>query len=233
MDEGRQRPGEAGVAGERDAHEELSLATDVEQADPEAEGDAEAGGDQRRTEAQRFGEGSDRPSKVSRVRVEDRAAEQCSVAVDDGTPGGRDGVHRPGEEVPGDARDIFTGRGDQDRADNEPAQDGEDSADDAAAHDLVQDLARYGSFCGLGARFFVDLRNEVLGHAAIPAIISPRVARGVSAATIPIIRPRYMTAMRSASPTTSSSSVETIRTGNPESRVAMMRSWTKIGRASC
>src|SRR5690606_28179560 len=116
--------------------------------------------------------------------------------------------------------------GDQDGADDEATEDGENRAHDSAAHDLVQHLVEGGSFGRLGAGLFIHLGNEVLGHAAIPAIISPRVARGVSAATIPIIRPRYMTAMRSASPTTSSSSVETMSTGRPESRVAMMRSCT-------
>ena len=53
-----------------------------------------------------------------------------------------------------------------------------------------------------------------------PAIISPSTSRGVSPGTMPTIDPRYMTAMRSASATTSSSSVETTITGTPESRAS-------------
>src|SRR5690606_35970082 len=197
----------------RDAQQQLALATDVEQADAEAERDAETGSDQRGTEAQRLGERADGPDEVVRVRVEDGSAEQGTVAISDGTPRSCERVHRPGEEITGDPGDIFTGRRDEDRTHHEAAQDCEHGAHDATAEDLVQHLVGRGPLRGLLAGLFIHLWNEVLGHAAIPAIISPRVARGVSAATIPIIRPRYMTAMRSASPTTSSSSVETMSTG--------------------
>ena len=70
-------------------------------------------------------------------------------------------------------------------------------------------------------------RRRLLGvaHAAAPsagcspAIMRPSTSRGVSPGTMPTMRPRYMTMMRSARATTSSSSVETTTTGTPASRV--------------
>ena len=56
-----------------------------------------------------------------------------------------------------------------------------------------------------------------------PAIIRPSTSREVSGGTMPTIRPRYITAIRSASATTSSSSVDTISTAVPRSRSATSR----------
>ena len=64
------------------------------------------------------------------------------------------------------------------------------------------------------------------GSGRSPAIMSPSTSRGVSPGTMPTILPRYITTMRSASATTSSSSVETTMTGMPASRVATIRLWT-------
>ncbi len=59
-----------------------------------------------------------------------------------------------------------------------------------------------------------------------PAIMRPSVSRSVSGGTMPTISPWYITAMRSASATTSSSSELTMMTAAPASRSAMMRLWT-------
>ena len=56
-----------------------------------------------------------------------------------------------------------------------------------------------------------------------PAIIRPSTSREVSGGTMPTIRPRYITAIRSARATTSSSSVETMSTAVPRSRSATSR----------
>ena len=59
----------------------------------------------------------------------------------------------------------------------------------------------------------------------MPAISRPISSRGVSGETIARILPRYITAIRSASPTTSSSSLETTSTAVPTSRSWMIRLW--------
>src|SRR5690606_26849441 len=59
----------------------------------------------------------------------------------------------------------------------------------------------------------------------IPAIMRPSTSRGVSPGTMPTTLPRYITMIRSASATASSSSVETTTTGTPASRVATIRLW--------
>ena len=61
--------------------------------------------------------------------------------------------------------------------------------------------------------------RRLLLRGASPAIMRPSTSRGVSPGTMPTMRPRYMTTMRSASAATSSSSVETTTTGTPASRV--------------
>ena len=61
--------------------------------------------------------------------------------------------------------------------------------------------------------------------AATPAIISPTSSRDEPAGNSPMILPRYMTAIRSARASTSSSSVETMTTGVPRSRSATIRLW--------
>ncbi len=66
----------------------------------------------------------------------------------------------------------------------------------------------------------------VVAPSSIPAIIRPIRSRETFGGTMPMIRPRYMTAIRSPRASTSSSSEETSSTPAPRSRSSMIRRWT-------
>src|SRR5690606_13163279 len=121
-------------------------------------------------------------------------------------------------------------QGDEDRENRDEPTGAEDLTQDAVGRGRRGVVALHcGHLLGLDRLGHLALGRDLLlvAHAAAPvvspAIMRPRTSRGVSPGTIPTMPPRYMTAMRSASAVTSSSSVDTTITGMPESRASTTR----------
>src|SRR5690606_29719123 len=74
---------------------------------------------------------------------------------------------------------------------------------------------------GLPCLTALRARRHAAASPRPPAIMSPSVSRSVVGGTMPTMRPWNMTAMRSASAVTSSSSLEISSTATPRSRSAM------------
>src|SRR5690606_28188004 len=155
------------------------------------------------------------------VGVVDRALEQRDVCARGRVPDRREGVARAGEEVGRGGLHAVVGHGDQNGSGDQREHDREHGDEAVSGRDR--------------AKCLVPARWLVLGgaHSAtsdavssiMPAIIRPRVSRGVSPGTMPTTFPRYITMIRSARAVASSSSVEITMTGIPLSRVATMRVW--------
>ena len=139
---------------------------------------------------------------------------------------------------------VLVGEGDQHGADEQRQHDRGEVVDDRAPvgrRDRAAGAPRLldgvpAAACGrlrsvlLGARRVAASLMRLLARCVgawpwAPAIIRPSSSRAVSAVTMPTIRPRYITAIRSASATTSSSSVDTITTAVPVSRSSTIRLW--------
>ena len=217
-----ERRREPDVRRRRRRHEHLAAATDVEQADAEAQRDTEAGRDERCREAQRLGERLDAVGEPRAAEVVDRALEQRGVRARDRLPDRAEKVAGASEEVAGCGLHVLVAQDDEDRAGHEREQHGEHRDHRAAAGDLPQGeceatafrvgLGRRAGLLGRHARLallecdigFLPLGRDLLvAHAASvptcsPAIMSPSTSRGVSPGTMPTMPPRYITTMRSA-----------------------------------
>src|SRR5690606_4682680 len=160
--------------------------------------------------------------------VPDRAAEERSVGVADRGPGGGEHVPGTGEEVARARADVLVGRDDHDRAREDREDHRADRDSPRAADDLAEGhgpavlglgrlLRRRALRGGVGRRCAGGHRRTLVGgtHAAslpsgaMPAIIRPSTSRGVLAGTMPTMRPRYITRIRSPRARASSSSVAT------------------------
>ena len=102
---------------------------------PEGQGDAEAGGDQRRGDGQRFHQRGELPGNAGAARVEDRALEQRDVGAGGGGPDRGQEVGGPGKEVRGRGADLLVRAGDQQAAEDQGQQHGQDGDHAAAGED--------------------------------------------------------------------------------------------------
>src|SRR5690606_13447456 len=192
----------------------LALTADVEQSGTEAEGDAEAGRDQRAREAQRLTEGADALHEGVASGVPHGTADERVHGVAHGGPGCGEEVARAREDVSEGLQHGLVGEDEEQDAHHDSEDERGEGPDQSPGGERPDQHVGAGRGCG-----------KILTHDFTPAMSRPSFSRGVSAGTMSMIEPWYMTAMRSARALTSSSSVEMISTGTPESRTAMMRSW--------
>src|SRR5690606_37585310 len=210
-------------ADEEGGDEHLPAATDVEEARLEADREAEASGD----EGARPRQGGQERLEAS-ARAEDRTLPHGAEGTGDRLPRRREKVTRAREEVAGGRLHVFVHDDDEEASDEEREHDREHRPHEAAAEDVTP-RALPAVVSGRRLLFWGDRRLDVGcqgAHAGIPAIIWPMTSLAVVGSTMPTLLPRYMTMIRSASSTTSSSSVETISTGMPESRARTICSCT-------
>src|SRR5699024_1666763 len=182
-----------------------------------------------------------------RLVIEHRALEQRHVGALDRVRGVPEHVVGAGEEVRRRRSGLLVGGDDEDSGDDQRPHDGKERDEPARAQHLLQQvrvrgfleavavLFRRGGFAHVGfllAHSSASASCMMVGFSSAwlcasssgpPAIINPRTSRSVSPGTMPTICPRYITAIRSASAETSSSSVETMITGVPESRSETIR----------
>src|SRR6185369_9826744 len=170
---------------------------------------------------------------LGQLRVEDGALEHRLVAVPHGLEAVAEGVPRILEEVVRRRLGLGVGGGDQDAADEHRGQERQQRHHQrVGVREPAQPPARRRGFVMLEQQL-LRVDRGVAGRVAhetswawspvVPAISRPISAGSAPPDISPMIRPRYMTPIRSARPSTSSSSVDTTITAAPLSRSATIR----------